>query len=106
MHAHNIRMASSSLTSASISKTVEKFGFVECSDITVFLRFFCEMAPGKGELIYIRHVLFRCLSAHDNGSAYFSALRSLVTKISSEIEKDGLPDSMNIPAIIGHYCHG
>ncbi|QNL02982.1 hypothetical protein D0895_24265 (plasmid) [Serratia ureilytica] len=68
-----------------VKKKLENYGFVECSQLNLFLDYFCDDYPGYAELAYIYYKLAECIDAHDNGDAYFNNLNELSSEIKNVI---------------------
>jgi len=60
----------------SLKNVLQGYHFMECTDILTFLDLFCPAGIEKNEFFYIARKLKQCLETHDNGSDYFSELRS------------------------------
>lgn len=60
----------------SLKNVLQGYHFIECTDIITFLDLFCSAGIEKNEFFYTERKLKQCLDTHDNGSDYFSELRS------------------------------
>lgn len=67
-----------SLSRSDLLERIKPYGFIETSSVLSFLENVCNPAPDECAFMYIRNKIDECLSHHDNGSDYFSALRSLL----------------------------
>lgn len=66
-----------------IREKIIKYGFIEISELLIFLEHFCYSEIAVEESKYILDILKKCISSHDNGSIYFRELHEL----SFELEK-------------------
>lgn len=62
-------------------KIFEKYGFIECADILLFLEICCTTYPDRIAYTYIENKLLQCLKNHDNGSDYFFELKTLADNL-------------------------
>lgn len=65
------------LTRTVLIERIKQYGFIECGEMLSFLECVCGTYPDRCALIWLRDKLAQCLGQHDNGSDYFSALRTL-----------------------------
>jgi hypothetical protein len=71
----------SHLNKAILLERYRHYGFIECGEILMFLEFVCEFRLGYCEFLYIMEKTKECIIKNDNGSDYFSDLRSIVYEI-------------------------
>ncbi len=68
-----------------VVEVLDKYNFIECSHVVDFMMIFCNLGIEVNELEYIEKKIHQCLKNHDDGSDFFSDLRSLLDFI--ELEK-------------------
>lgn len=60
-----------------IVEVLDRYNFIECAHVIDFILIFCSFGIEINELEYIEKKVHQCLKNHDNGSDFFSDLRSL-----------------------------
>lgn len=64
-----------------IKEMLGNYGFIEISDILIFLSIIGEGKYEAFEYKYIRSKLSECIRKHDNGSEYFESIRHTLSVI-------------------------
>lgn len=72
----------SPLSRSVLKERIQIYGFIECGQIFSFLEYVCDACPGESDLRYIQSKLVECLVTHDDGSVYFSGLKTLLREVS------------------------
>lgn len=71
-----------------ITDIVNRYCFIETSDIARFLDLICTNEPDSCDYVYIRGKLGRCLKAYDDKGDDFIPLRELACMLDFLIRKD------------------
>lgn len=64
---------------------LNKYHFIEISQIRFFIELFFFDNDNAAEEIYIISKIMRCLSLHDNGDDYFHDMRELISEMKKNI---------------------
>ncbi|MDS7721611.1 hypothetical protein N7605_17565 [Pantoea ananatis] len=69
-------------------RQIRIYGFIECSELRIFLNYCCSENIYRAEAAYIEEKLALCLLNHDNGGVYFNEMKEayeLVSAISNPL---------------------
>ncbi len=80
INASGYRFNGCKLNKKSLTAAIRHYGFIECQDILSFLNYVCGIYPDRCSLIWLKEKTSECLDKHDDGSEYFTMLRTLVNE--------------------------
>ncbi|WP_277973456.1 hypothetical protein [Pantoea agglomerans] len=72
---------------------LNRYNFVEVSEVVMFLQLICPTVPGGTHIRYMHEKLTECLENHDNGSDRFNRLRGIVGRLGEEMSAVSVSDS-------------
>lgn len=78
-------MSSVPLSRDFILDTIQKYGFYEIHEASIFLRLFCSSSLDRSCVLFLREKLYECVLRHDNGDIYFSEIHFILKKLDEQI---------------------